>query len=64
MAGRNAEGWGGHGFWEQGPGKVPEWGAGLDSGSIAWGGVPEPPGMQRRVGHLWRPAAWVKERWR
>lgn len=45
MAGRNAEGVGGHGFWEQGPGKVPEWGAGLDSGSIAWGGVPEPPGI-------------------
>ena len=28
---------GGRGFWEQGPGKVPESGAGLDSGSIPWG---------------------------
>ena len=38
MAGRNEEGvCGGRGFWEQGPGKVPESGAGLDSGSIPWG---------------------------
>ena len=38
MAGRNEEGVGeGRGFWEQGPGKVPESGAGLDSGSIPWG---------------------------